>query len=39
MKELIGIAVLIATLYGGTIAAEKIHESVREALLTSLTFV
>ena len=34
MKELISIAVLIATLFGGTLAAEKIYCSVREAALT-----
>jgi len=34
MKELIGIAVLIATLYGGTLAAGRICELVREAALT-----
>jgi hypothetical protein len=34
MKEIIGIAVLIATLFGGTFAAEKIYSTVREAALT-----
>ena len=34
MRELIGIAVLIASLYGGTLAAEKIYRTVREAALT-----
>jgi hypothetical protein len=34
MKEIISIAVLIATLFGGTIAAEKIYCSVRAAALT-----
>jgi hypothetical protein len=34
MDELISIAVLIATLFGGTIAANKIYCSVREAALT-----
>ena len=34
MKDLIDIAVLIAALYGGTIAAEKIFVTVREAALT-----
>ena len=34
MNELIGVAVLVATLFGGTIAAEKIFESVRKAALT-----
>ena len=34
MKDLINIAVLIATLYGGTVIAEKIHHAVREAALT-----
>lgn len=34
MKELISIAVLIATLYGGTIIAGKIYCGVREAALT-----
>ena len=34
MKEVISIAVLIATLFGGTMAAEKIYCSVREATLT-----
>jgi hypothetical protein len=34
MKEIIGIAVLIATLFGGTFAAEKIYSAVREAALT-----
>lgn len=31
MKELISIAILIATLFGGTLAAEKIYSSMREA--------
>ena len=34
MRELIGIAILIATLYGGTVASEKIYCAVREAALT-----
>lgn len=34
MKELIGIAVVVATLFGGTIAAEKIFADVRKASLT-----
>jgi len=34
MKDLISIAILIATVYGGTVAAEKIYSSVREAALT-----
>ena len=38
MKELIGIAVLIASLYGGTLAAEKIYWTVREAALTKAAY-
>ena len=34
MNELIGIAALIATLYGGTLAAERIYCAVRTAALT-----
>jgi hypothetical protein len=34
MNELISIAVLIATLYGGTVIGEKIFVSVRTAALT-----
>lgn len=34
MNELIGVAILIATLFGGTFAAEKIYHAVREAALT-----
>ena len=34
MKEIISIAILIATLFGGTLAAERIYCSVREAALT-----
>ena len=34
MEELISIAVLVATLYGGTLATEKIYVTVREAALT-----
>ncbi len=34
MKELVGIAILIATLYGGTVASQKIYCAVREAALT-----
>jgi len=34
MQDLISAAILIATLLGGTIAAEKIHHAVREAALT-----
>lgn len=34
MQDLISAAILIATLLGGTFAAERIHNSVREASLT-----
>jgi hypothetical protein len=34
VKELIGIAVIIATLYGGSRAGEKIFVNIREAALT-----
>ena len=34
MRELISIAALIATLFGGTVIAGKIYCSVREAALT-----
>ena len=34
MQELIGVAILIATLCGGTLVAEKIHNAVREVALT-----
>ena len=34
MKDLISIAILVATIFGGTVAAEKIYSSVREAALT-----
>lgn len=34
MKELIGIAVIVATLFGGTMATEKIYVEVRQAALT-----
>jgi hypothetical protein len=34
MEDIIGAAILIATLYGGTMAAEKIHDTVRKAALT-----
>jgi hypothetical protein len=34
MQDLISAAILIATLLGGTVAAEKIHNTVREAALT-----
>ena len=34
MQELISAAILIATLYGGTVAATKIHDAVREVALT-----
>lgn len=34
MKDLIGIAILVATVFGGTVAAEKILGSVRKAALT-----
>ncbi len=34
MKELIGIATLIAALFGGTLLAEKIYQEVRLAALT-----
>lgn len=33
MKELINAVVLVAMLFGGTLAAEKIFESVRQAAL------
>lgn len=33
MKELISIAILIATLYGGSILGNRILDSVREAAL------
>lgn len=34
MKDLISVAILIATVFGGTVAAEKIYNSVRVAALT-----
>lgn len=34
MKELISIAVLVATLYGGSLLGEQILESVRREALT-----
>lgn len=34
MKELIGCAVLIAAIYGGTVASKKIYFVVREAALS-----
>jgi hypothetical protein len=34
MNDLISIAILVATVFGGTVAAEKIYNSVREAALT-----
>ena len=34
MKELIGIAVLLVGLFGGTIVLKKIHDQVRVAALT-----
>ena len=34
MKELISVAVLIATLYGGSVLGNRILNSVREAALT-----
>jgi len=34
MQDIISAAILIATLYGGTVAATKIHDAVREAALT-----
>lgn len=34
MKELIGVAVLVATLFSGTMAAEKIYVKVRQEALT-----
>jgi hypothetical protein len=34
MEELISVAVLVATLFGGTIAADKIYCAVRQAALT-----
>lgn len=37
MKELIGIAVLIAGIFGGTIAAERIFQEVRLATLGKST--
>jgi hypothetical protein len=33
MKELIGMAVVVATIFGGTIIAEKIFVEVRKAAL------
>lgn len=33
MKELISIAVVVTTLFGGTITAEKIYFEVRQAAL------
>ena len=33
MNDLISIAILIATLFGGTVAADKIYDSVRRAAL------
>ena len=33
MKDLIGIAILIATIFGGTVAAEKIYICARNAAL------
>jgi len=34
VEELISIAVLVATLYGGTLATEKIYTAVRDVALT-----
>ena len=34
MQDIISAAILIATLFGGTLAAEKIHDTFREAALT-----
>jgi cytochrome c556 len=34
MEDLISIAVLVATLYGGTVTADKIYNMTREAALT-----
>ncbi len=34
MKELISVAILIATLYGGSVLGNRILNSVREAALT-----
>ena len=34
MKDLISIAILVATVFGGTVAAEKIYGAVRNAALT-----
>lgn len=34
MKELIGVAVIVATIFGGTITAKKIYVEVRKAALT-----
>ncbi len=34
MKELIGMATLVAALFGGTLLAEKIYQEVRIAALT-----
>ena len=33
MKELIGIAVLLVSLYGGTVALKNIHDVIRKAAL------
>lgn len=34
MKELVGIALVVTALFGGTIIAEKIYVEVRQAALT-----
>lgn len=34
MKELISIAVTVATLFGGTMTAKKIYVDIRQAALT-----
>ena len=34
MENIINTAILVATLYAGTMAAEKFHDAVREAALT-----
>lgn len=36
MKELIGIAVMVATLFGGTITSEKIFVEVRQTTLAKV---
>ena len=34
MQDLIGVAIVIATLFGGTYTAKKIYDEVRAAALT-----